>query len=135
LPQSSATPTDSKDFVTKAYIDSVFPNISNVIYFAREDLSTGKQYPTPILPAGKYLVSLVFTLDFPYPNKAMNISLIIANADADLFYTPPIQYTQHFEHSLSGLVTLNTERNLIGVLDIGCPMAYRCSAIFTYQSV
>jgi hypothetical protein len=131
LPQSSSIPSNPKDLVNKTYVDG----IGDTIVFPQQLMTTNTQFHTPILPIGRYTVTIVFTFDFPTSNKLMNVNLVVANADADLFYHPPTQYTQHFKYSLSGIVSIDTSRPLIGVVEINSPMEYRINATFTYQSI
>lgn len=110
-------------------------NVNDTITFPRQLYDTNTNFQTPILPAGRYVVAFVYTFDFPFENKALNVILTIANADGNLSYYPPIQYVKGYSYTLSGLVSINTSRQLYAVVEIGSPMNYGLYGVFTYQSV
>jgi hypothetical protein len=131
LPQSSTIPLSPSDLVNKTYVDGTYDTIT----YPRQILETGTLFETPILPAGRYVVAFVYSFDFPVANKALNVTLTIANADGNLSYSPPIQYVNNYNYTLSGLVSINTSRKLYAVIEINSPMFYGLYGVFTYQSV
>lgn len=131
LPQSSTVPLSGSDLVNKTYVDGTYDTITYPVI----EYSTGAVFQTPVLPAGRYVVAFVYSLDMPTENKALNVTFTIANADGNLAYSPPIQYVQDYNYTLTGLVSINTSRQLYALVDIGCPMLYRLYGVFTYQSV
>jgi hypothetical protein len=131
LPQSSTIPLSPLDLVNKAYVDGV----GGTLTFPRQEYNSNSTFFTPTLPIGRYNISIDFRLDFPSPNKFMNINLVLANADGNLVYHPPAQYAYGFAYTLSGIVSINTSRPLIAVIELNSPVLYRATIIITYQSV